>query len=307
MKILHGLYNLIFNHHNYAANLSALTILPVAGGRIEYCSFGSGPPLILVMGYAATLNSWDSRFLTELAKSYQVIVYNNRNLGNSLFAAAEYSISDMANDVELLRVGLKLDKIALAGLSMGGVIAQKYAYLFPDKLSQLILINTLPPGILMHKPPLAVENVLRDLESGSWLNSWRLTKLLLPSIWQLPGLWLNHFKPRASNKEVPSTTIAEQQRVLEGWSNWQHPETLLKIITTPTLILLGLADRLVPPQNSRVLKHYLKNSELVEYKDGGHIMIFEYPFALAQTIHQFIQSTDQPAANKVASEQPVAC
>ncbi|MFN8769314.1 MAG: alpha/beta fold hydrolase [Neisseriaceae bacterium] len=267
----------ILNKHIYNLGSYETKFLKLHDGIIEYYSFGKGPPLFLVMGYAATMNAWDFRLLAELAKFYQVILFNNRNTGNSIFKTDDYTLTDLADDIEKLRINLKLDKINLLGISMGGIIAQKYANGYPGNLSNLILINTLPPGNLSEHPSYQVENALRNLSEGNLKSYLRLFYLIFSKPWYWLSLWVFHFKPHGSKNIVSKETIRKQQEILEEWNKLLDPEKFLNKITTNTLIFVGGKDRIVPPINSKILKKCITNSKLVNFSNGGHLLIYEYP------------------------------
>jgi len=282
-KLLYDFLRYIFNKKKYIVNSARAKTLPVLGGQIEYCRFGGGSPIVLIIGYAAGMNGWDIRFLNELAAANEVIVFNNRNVGRSI-NPIDYTVEDMANDVELLRTGLNLGKISVCGISLGGVIAQQYAFAYPENLESLILINSFPPGDLSILPSDDVQNTLRNITKGTFTAYWKMMKLLFPSIWQELSLILFSFKRAGGINLVSSETILQQQSAIEKWINFFNPESFLKMISAPTLILVGRLDELLPPQNSILLKKYLCNAELMEFSTGGHIMIYQNPVEIAQAI-----------------------
>lgn len=271
------------NLNSYKTN-----ILNVNDGVIEYCSFGKGHPLILVTGYANTITVWDKRLLVELTKSHRVIVFNNRNTGNSIFKTDSYTLTNLANDIEKLRSGLKLDKIDLLGFSMGGAITQKYAYDYSNNINKLILINTAPPGKLLHSPKEKVKDTLKNLATWSLKSYWNIFNLLFSKPWYWIIWWFFHFKPYGSKNIVSKETMRNQQNVAEEWNSLNEPEKLVNNITTPTLIIVGEKDQIIPPINSKILNQHIKNSELVKFPDCGHSIISESPAKLAEIITKFL-------------------
>ncbi|MCC2624146.1 MAG: alpha/beta hydrolase fold protein [Burkholderiales bacterium] len=274
----------IFNKKSYIPCAAAKSTLEVTDGIIEYCRFGRGDPLILVTGYGASMNGWDLRFLNELAKTYEVIIFSNRNTGGSKFIPKEYTIKCLADDIESLRSGLNLAVISLVGISMGGAIAQKYASLYPENLKLLTLINTFPPGNLGVPPNADVVSVFKNISKNKLLNYLRFGKLLVPSIWYFFIIAIFHFRTRGSKNIVPQSTLHEQALVINEWHTHANPKSILDDINARTLILAGEADRLVPCINSIVLNKNIKNSKLVSFSPGSHLMIFQYPKALAREI-----------------------
>lgn len=284
-SLMRSLFRLIFNKKSYIPCNAIRSTLDVAEGTIEYSRFGRGAtPLILVTGYAASMNGWDLRFLDELAKSYDVIVFSNRNTGCSKFMPKEYTIECLANDVESLRLGLNLPAISLIGISMGGAIVQQYASLYPQHVRHLTLINTFPPGNLIVTPSDSVVETLKNISQSKLLNYLRFGKLLMPSIWHFFTVAVFHFKTHGSKHVVPKSTLDEQISVINGWSTRINPKSILESINSTTLILVGESDKLVPSANSNILCDNIRNAKLVGFSAGSHLMVFQYPYALAQSI-----------------------
>jgi len=274
----------MFNKSSYIPCNAKREFLKVAEGTIEYSRFGNGEPLVLVTGTATSMNGWDLRFLDELAKSHEVIVFSNRNTGGSKFIPRDYTIEYLANDIESLRVGLNLSVISLVGISLGGAIAQQYAYMYPQNLKHLTLINTFPPGNLMVPPKAEVINILENIGKSKLPNYPSLVKLVLPSIWSFFTIAIFHFRTGGSKNSVPKSTLNEQVSIIKEWSTHANPASILENIKVPTLVLVGEMDKLVPPTNSRILKENIKYSKLISFVSGVHILFFQYPQALAQAI-----------------------
>ena len=288
LNTVYDYLKLTLNKKDYIVNMANPSVLKVPNGQIEYSRFGSGEPLVLVMGYGGSMNGWDVRFLNELAQNNEVIVFSNRNTGRSYSSNKDYTVVELATDIELLRSNLNLNKISLCGISMGGIITQQYAYMYPSLLKSIILINSLPPGNLIFMPNTQTIETLRNLSERNLATYFKLSNILFPSIWQVSNLMLFHFKPGNSKNIVPSETLKEQQKVLDDWSELTEPDSYLQSIATPTLIQVGKLDQLIPPSNSKMLNLHLTNSKLLEYKNGGHVMIYQEPILLAKDIVSFL-------------------
>ncbi len=275
--------------NEFSLNANKINLITVEDGVIEYCTFGKGEPIILIIGYASTLSAWDIRFLYKLSQAYKVIVFNNRNTGGKFFENTEnYFMTDLAHDIEKLRIGLSLNKVYICGISMGGMIAQLYASLYPNNLKKLILINTVPPGNLAISPNEKVIKILKTLNKSNIINYFKMLNLLFPNLWKIIFVPIYHFKPKNSTIIAPSSTIEQQQLAIEQWIIEPQAECILKNIISPTLILCAEKDKLIPPENSKIINKYLKNSQLITYANGGHIMIYQYPLKLASTIINFL-------------------
>ncbi|RYY10180.1 MAG: alpha/beta hydrolase, partial [Chitinophagaceae bacterium] len=139
-------------------------IAQVNGINIAYHSYGSrnGEVFLLISGTNAQLTMWPKLFCDKLVnKGYRVIVFDNRDIGlstkfddagmpdwNAITKALElgekpplaYSLDDMAKDAVVLLDVLGIRKAHVVGASMGGMIAQRVAYYYPDHVLSLTSI-----------------------------------------------------------------------------------------------------------------------------------------------------------------------
>lgn len=115
-------------------------------------SFGSPdkPALVLVMGATASMLGWPDALCTALAdRGLHVIRFDHRDTGQSTTVPpgeAAYAVEDMAGDVLSVMKAYGLEWAHLAGMSLGGYIAQMVALLQPDRVASLALIATEPLG-----------------------------------------------------------------------------------------------------------------------------------------------------------------
>ena len=144
-----------------------MPIAPSNGLELCYDEFGSGPPLLLIMGIASQMILWDDVFCQRLAdRGFRVIRFDHRDVGLSsqtgatipnvpalvaralagLSVPAPYTLSDMARDVVGLLDHLGIDAVHIAGVSMGGMIAQHLAIEHPTRVRTLTSIMSTPGG-----------------------------------------------------------------------------------------------------------------------------------------------------------------
>src|SRR6202043_828184 len=87
--------------------------------RIYYEDHGSGPPVVLVHGYALNGHSWEKQEAALLAAGHRVITYDRRGFGASSRPAAGYEFDTLAADLHVLLTRLRLREVVLAGFAMG--------------------------------------------------------------------------------------------------------------------------------------------------------------------------------------------
>src|SRR6476619_2170668 len=139
----------------------------VNGIKIAYGVCGSGPPLVLIMGYRLGSLAWPLDFIDALAKRFTVVLFDNRGTGTSGKPAFGYEISNMARDVGGLLDHLKIAGANILGYSMGGAIAQEFVRQFPDRVTGLILCATMCGGPRATYAEPSVVRVMRDLDGLS--------------------------------------------------------------------------------------------------------------------------------------------
>ena len=104
---------------------------------------GAGSPtLVLVNGVGDPLEGWASQTADFLAAGLRVVSFDNRGVGRSSQPPGPYTSAQMAADLHAVVRAAGLDGFHLAGVSMGGVIAQEYALAHPANLRSLVLANT---------------------------------------------------------------------------------------------------------------------------------------------------------------------
>ena len=113
-------------------------------GAVGYRVVGSGPPLVLIMGYSGTMEDWDPRFVDALARHYRVVIYDNAGVGRTQPLPTPLTIDAMADQTSALISTLGLGRANVLGWSMGGMIAQALALRHPAQVRRLVLCATFP-------------------------------------------------------------------------------------------------------------------------------------------------------------------
>lgn len=264
-------------------------IAATANGPIAYYRFGQGKPLVLITGYRADLSEWNTRFLAELAKSNQVILFDNRGLGRSATDLENYRVDTLARDTSALIRVLGFDSVTVLGWSMGGIIAQRLAMDEPMLVDHLVLLSSEPPGPASIPVPADVQEIL----SGRGKSSFEtVMNVLFPAAAEQRAkdcFIQDMFKPRdyAPVNVSPAVTSA-QENLLQEWQGDMQASEQLRHLKIPTLLLTGTEDEVFDGQNSAILSRIIPDAKLVEVKSGGHAMMYQYPKLLADQVNAFI-------------------
>src|SRR5262245_25253969 len=119
----------------------------VNGRRLAYRSIGVGKPLVLCTRFRGNMDLWDPLFLDSLAASgFRVITFDYSGLGLST-GEKNYAPASLARDAHDLIDALGLPEVVIGGWSLGGLAAQVFVAIYPQRVTHAVLIGTGPPGL----------------------------------------------------------------------------------------------------------------------------------------------------------------
>ena len=260
------------------------------GITIEYEECGDGEPLLLVMGLSGQLIDWPAGLLDELVRrGFRVIRFDNRDIGLSteftavppttrqLAAAlvarrprpAEYRISDMAADAAGLLDALGIERAHIAGMSMGGMIAQAMAIDHPERVRSLTSIMSTTGSRRVGQPKMtlvrrfarrpvptretAVEQALETFRaiSGPTYDPREARALVEASV-------ARSFRPAGVARQT-AAIIASPDRT-----------AALRRVEAPALVIHGLLDPLVRLSGGIATAAAIADSRLLVFNDMAH-------------------------------------
>lgn len=253
--------------------------------NLYYELHGTGKPLILISGLATSHFIW-LPLIEKLKSENQILIFDNRGIGESDNPNQPYSIEDMADDVFALMQNLNLEKPHILGSSMGGAIAQMLAINHGDKIDRLILDSTT-----------AKLNFSACLASDFILSLYKIKMPLeQKALGFIPWLFGSDYlekkenfqkviKDFLSNASFP--TEVGFKRHLEALKKFDS-RNLLEKIQNPTLILRGEKDILIPGDETEVLFQNIPDASFYAFKKTGHSICIEKPDSYAKIVLDFI-------------------
>jgi len=260
------------------ANTTAFTegFVEADGFRIRYMEAGQGTPLIHLHG-AGGLRMTRAHDL--LSKHYRVIVFEMPGFGRSPENTRSTTMADLAATMAAALNNMQIDRFNLLGTSFGGKVALWLAAQQPLRVLGLVLES---PGAIRpagHQPP-----------SGSPEEMARLLFAHPEKLGPLPP---------------PDPTIQAKNRALasrlRGPDRDAALEAQMRGMATPTLVLFGTLDRVIPPEMGRHYKELMPNCHLVFVYDAGHEMSTERPEAFAEVTIDFLQRHEAFVINRTVT------
>jgi 3-oxoadipate enol-lactonase len=248
--------------------------------KLKWEAQGGGAPLLLVHGLGYTREGWGPQ-RQLLARSYRVLSYDNRGIGESEIPPGPYSVAELADDALQVLNEAGVERAHVLGASLGGMVAQLLAAEQPERVDRLMLAGTTPGGAAAY--PLPQQTLALMAEAPS-----------LP-----PEVALRRFVENAlapGSPFVDEVLAYRQQHPPDpaGWaaqaaagSTWDADGRLARI-AAPTLVLAGTADAVVDPRNAQLLADAIPNVRLELIDGAGHLPFWERAEEFAALVERFL-------------------
>src|SRR5271163_1223333 len=246
---------------SYTHQTAPTQFVEANGTRFAYRRFGNpqGVPIVLNQHFRGTLDYWDPAVTDGLAKTREVILFDNAGIASSS-GEVPPSIPQMgANAIAFIRA-LGLSKVDVLGFSIGGMVAQEIALQAPDlvrKLTEIFAGSYDPPEHL-----------------------WLAVHFSPSAASRAAGLAFLERKHRRTDRdsEVSEDAAARQREAIGAYiAGGESVQGHLKDMRLPTLIVQGSNDVIIPTMNSYVLQQKLPNAQLIVYPDANHGSFYQYP------------------------------
>lgn len=256
------------------------------------------PAIIMIHGWAHHPEIWLNTIESH-QKHYYCVAVGVLGLGESDKPTdGDYRIESHARDTLLIADELGIDRFILLGQSRGGQIALSLAsQIAPERVIQLVNISGVCSGDLSFY----MRWIMR---SGIWLNSrfylaYRLARYLFSyqfiaqlyyspyfaNIWKRPA----HLTVQDLHNGLREDSRITNFLCMETMMNTDLRPHLHKIIA-PTLIIFGVKDRVVLPEQGKIAASMIQNSRLVLLEDCGHFPMLETPETYLSALNNFIQT-----------------
>jgi proline iminopeptidase len=236
-------------------------------------------------------------WLDGLQDTAQIIYFDHRGTGRSGHAdVSTYTLEQMADDVEALRLYLGVEAPVLLGASFGGFVALQYAVRYPDSLSKLILADTAPSNDYY------AASFKRVAEIASAEQMELLTALFEGTItperyarWdEVVGPLYYRTVPPLAEREAANARMIPGPEVAKHVMMHEMPSydvrAQLGAIHIPTLVVTGRHDWVTPPSQAEEIVKGIPHANLHIFENSGHNPLAEETQEFLQTISRFIRS-----------------
>jgi pimeloyl-ACP methyl ester carboxylesterase len=267
---------------------AADAFVEVAGTSLRVRDSGPrGAPVVLFLhGFGSSLETWEP-WARALEDRYRVLRLDLPGSGLSApDRSGDYRDARSLALVLGLMERLGIARATLVGNSMGGRIAWKFAAAYADRVDRLVLVSPdgfATPGFEYGRPPSVPailhlmrwclpKPVFRANLAVAYADAARLSEAVLDRYYDLllaPG-----------NR---AAMLARMQQLLPV-----DPEPVLRGLETPTLLMWGEADHMIPFANARDYLRVLPHARLVSFRDLGHVPQEEAPEEALPALREFL-------------------
>lgn len=249
----------------------------VNGRQIAYEEVAPAAPqgtVLLLTGLASKRQGW-SRQLPVFGQTYRTIAIDHRDAGDSDLATDDYTTGEQAEDAAGVLTALGIAKAYVVGISMGGFIALELTLRHPALVEKLVLTSTSAGG-KTHVAASARVAALLVRPRFPWTDIGKTAQRTYTIIMG-PGYAAAHPEEMtmvAAVARYRPQTGAAYRRQLRACT---HHDVAARLgeIATPTLVIHGEADPLVPVANGKYLAEHVPGARLILYPATGHIPIVE--------------------------------
>ena len=256
----------------------------VRGTELHYERGGSGEPLLLIQGMSGTHLSWGKPFRDQLEAGFDVVAFDNRGIGLSDRFDGSFTIAELAEDTAELLARLEIESAHVVGISMGGMIAQELALAHPQRLRSLTLGCTYCGGEGSRLMPREnVEKLGAAMASGNRDEAIRASyEINLSPAFRADDADYAAFHEMATRVPAAKKVIELQAQAIFG----HDTSARLGEISTPTLIVHGTEDGVLPFPNGEQIAALMPQARFEVLEGVGHMFWWEQPRRSAELIRE---------------------
>ena len=248
---------------------------------VSYRIEGQGPPLYMVHGIGSRKSTWDP-LVAALSPEFTCVSYDLRGHGDSPIPKPPYTLEELVEDLEALRVRLGHERIHVIGHSLGGMIGPAYARAYPERVLSVGLLST------------AAGRTADDRAKLKAVGEAMQEKGVMPVINTLVERWYtNDFiaaRPDLIEKRKRQVETTPEAVFLSVF--WIYATTemgpWLDQVRCPCLVLTGELDGGCSPRLNRFMHEQLPDSHLVILDGIKHSILVEGPERVIPHVREFL-------------------
>jgi pimeloyl-ACP methyl ester carboxylesterase len=262
-----------------------------------YLTAGEGPPLLLIHGLGDSSRSWEE-LISYLSQNYTVYAPDLPGFGTSEKPPIEYSPELFTAFIEAFLDALGLERVAIVGNSLGGLIALRLAFAQPERVAALGLIASAGLGhdvnfslCTLTLPP--VKHLLSTWNRtypGAWQWAMSISLTLFGFSARIPPYWFRQMYDMALMPGYSEALVSTARSLMTLYGQRDSVVMLddLHRLHVPTQIIWGANDRILPVYQAEMAGERLPNGHVTFIPDCGHVVHAECPERVSNTLTPFL-------------------
>jgi 3-oxoadipate enol-lactonase len=270
------------------------------GLRLWVEEWGSGPPLLLIMGLGASIDTWVAQ-REPFAAQFRVIAFDNRGAGRSECPPPPWTVAAMAEDAAGVLDALGVTRAHVLGVSLGGMIAQELAIAHPGRVASLVVAvsfarpDPIRRTFLLHRRWARLNGAAPADESVATL-PWLLSPALINDPERLGGAL-------ALFATMPFMTAEAYGHQVDAILEHRTLERLHRV-RAPTLVLAAAEDVLTPVFLSEEIAAAIPGASLRILPRGNHAALVEYPDEFNGAVLEWLRRQAKENPDSLGGDAP---
>lgn len=267
-----------------AMTVAQLHSVEVDGQTISYREAGQGPALVLLHGFLCDARVWRQQLL-HLSDRFRVVAWDAPGAGTSPDPPDTFTTESYVRCLAGFLAALGIEQAHLLGLSWGGILAQEFYRLYPQRVRSLVLADTYA-GWRGSLP----ETVCNERLSACLQDASAPAEALVAKF--VPGVFTDAVSPQL--RDEFSTIVSEFHpvgfRLMSLSSAEVDTRDLLSTVDVPTILLWGDDDRRSPLDVAKQFHAAIPGAELAIVENAGHLSNMEQPDMFNEHVRRFCLS-----------------
>jgi 3-oxoadipate enol-lactonase len=241
-----------------------------------------GVPVLFVHGYPLDRTMWRAQL--EGITGHRLLAPDLRGFGDSPLAGGGTTLTQHADDLAALLDALEIDRVVLAGLSMGGYIAFEFLRRHRDRVHALVLLDTKAEADDEAARAGRDAAIVKVAEEGAPAIAAAMAKKLFAE-GTAPAV------REALEAQMAGTSVSGIMAALVAMRDRADSTALLPQLTgLPTLVVVGAEDQLTPPAAAERMVAAIPGAQLVVVEGAGHVPPLERPATVNEALQAFLDS-----------------
>ncbi len=255
--------------------------LQVDGHKIRYVESGNSEnTLILVHGLGASSERWN-HVIPILSKYYHVIVPDLIGFGHSDKPTTDYTIDFFVDFLDKFITILEIKLPSIVGSSLGGQISAEYTSTHIEKINKLVLVS--PSGIMKQSTP-ALDAYIMAAMYPNKISARKAFEMMEGSGEHVDEEIVSGFIQRM---QMTNAKLSFMSTIL-GLKNSKPIKTKLESISSPTLLIWGTNDPVIPIIHAKGFTSSIQNCTFNEMSECGHTPYVQEPKKFASIVLEFL-------------------